>query len=318
MSHVVHVVAGVVKNAAGEILLAQRTEPRELAGLWEFSGGKVEAGESRFVALQREFREELGIEVQQAIPLMQLLHRYPNKHILLDVWEITAWQGTPEGKEGQAWGWFPLSELRYLQFPAANYPIINALHLPTEYLITPEPQNSEQFFQALHASLQQGIRLVQLRAKTLATAAYDEYAVEAVKIVHAYDAQILLNAPVSLAEKLGADGVHLSSTELTKIWEKPSMKWVAASCHNEQEIYRANQLGIDFIVLSPVQQTATHPQQPSLGWEQFQQLAYTATCPVFALGGMQRADIVRAREHGAQGIAAIRSLWNTESAMINK
>lgn len=318
MSHVVHVVAGVVKNAAGEILLAQRTEPKELAGLWEFSGGKVETGETRFVALQREFQEELGIEVQQAIPLMQLLHRYPNKHILLDVWEITAWQGTPEGKEGQAWNWFPLSELRYLQFPAANYPIINALHLPTEYLITPEPLNSEQFFQELHASLQQGIRLVQLRAKTLSTAAYYEYAAEAVKIVHAYGAQILLNAPVTIAEKLGADGVHFSSTALNQLWEKPCMTWVAASCHNEQDISRANQLGMDFIVLSPVQHTATHPQQPPLGWEQFQQLAYTATCPVFALGGMQRADIVLAREHGAQGIAAIRSLWNSESAMINK
>lgn len=318
MSHVVHVVAGVVKNAAGEILLAQRTEPKELAGLWEFSGGKVEAGETRFAALQREFREELGIEVQQAIPLMQLLHRYPNKHILLDVWEVSAWQGTPEGKEGQAWGWFPLSELRYLQFPAANYPIINALHLPTEYLITPEPQHPAQFFQELETSLQQGIRLVQLRAKTLTAAAYYEYAVEAVKIVHAYHAQILLNAPIALVEKLGADGVHFSSAELMQVWEKPAMTWVAASCHTAQEISRANQVGIDFIVLSPVQSTATHPQQLALGWEQFQQLAYTATCPVFALGGMQRADIVLAREHGAQGIAAIRSLWNTESATINK
>lgn len=311
MSHVVHVVAGVVKNRAGEILLAQRTEPRELAGLWEFSGGKVEVGESRFVALQREFQEELGIKVLEAIPLMQLLHRYPTKHILLDVWEVTEWKGIPEGKEGQAWGWFPLSELRYLQFPAANYPIINALHLPKEYLITPEPENPEKFFQELHSSLQQGIRLVQFRAKTLTATAYQDYAVEMVKIVHAYGAEILLNAPASLAHEVGADGVHLSSTELMQLREKPALTWVGASCHTAQEITRANQWDMDFIVLSSVQHTATHPQQSPLGWEQFEQLAYTASCPVFALGGMQRADIVLAREHGAQGIAAIRSLWNS-------
>lgn len=314
MDSIVHVVAGVVRNAAGEFLLAQRTEPRELAGLWEFSGGKVEAGETRFAALQREFDEELGIQVLYAVPLIKLLHRYPNKQILLDVWEITEWQGTPEGREGQAWAWFSLSALHSLQFPAANYAVITALHLPTEYLITPEPEHANRFFEELTASLQQGIRFMQFRAKNLSHTVYYEYACTAVHLAHEYGAQILVNASPEIAVTVGADGIHLSSAQLLSCEKRPNLAWVAASCHTEQEIRKANMLGIDFIVLSPVQQTTSHPQQAALGWEQFAQLSNSASCPVFALGGMQRADILLAREHGAQGIAAIRGLWKTTEA----
>jgi 8-oxo-dGTP diphosphatase len=309
MGYIVHVVAGVVRNLAGEFLLAQRLDPPDLAGLWEFAGGKLEQGESRFQALQRELLEELGIYIHRATPLIQLLHRYPHKHILLDVWEVTEWSGSPEGREGQAWGWFPLSMLRQLKFPAANHPIINALHLPKNYLITPEP--NKNFFEELTLSLQQGIQLMQFRAKTLSETAYQTYALEAIRIAHQHDTHILLNSTPDIALSLGADGVHLNSQQLYAYRQKPKLPWVAASCHHPRDIEYATRLGIDFMTISPVQPTMSHPEQNALGWEEFSKLAQAATCPVFALGGMQLTDIASAREHGAQGIAAIRGLWKS-------
>ena len=87
---VVHVVAGVIRDARGRILLARRTEGRDLSGLWEFPGGKVEAGEAPEAALARELGEELGIEAKVGAPLIDVPQRYPHKRLRLDVREITA------------------------------------------------------------------------------------------------------------------------------------------------------------------------------------------------------------------------------------
>jgi 8-oxo-dGTP diphosphatase len=76
-----------------------------------------------------------------------------------------------------------------------------------------------------------------------------------------------------------------------------------------EDIEKANLLGIDFIVLSPVHATASHPEAPPLGWFKFFQLTESANCPVFALGGMKPAEVSKAWAHGAQGVAAIRGLW---------
>ncbi|HOZ25570.1 MAG TPA: NUDIX domain-containing protein, partial [Thermomonas sp.] len=80
----IHVVAGVLRNTHGHVLLARRTEGRDLAGLWEFPGGKVEAGESPEVALVRELREELGIEATVGASLIRVPQQYPGKRLLLD------------------------------------------------------------------------------------------------------------------------------------------------------------------------------------------------------------------------------------------
>ena len=99
----IHVVAAVIRGADGRILIARRADTQHQGGLWEFPGGKVEEGEAVEVALARELREELGIEVTGSRPLIKVSHDYPDKQVLLDVREVDAFTGEPHGAEGQPW-----------------------------------------------------------------------------------------------------------------------------------------------------------------------------------------------------------------------
>ena len=107
----IHVVAGVITDPRGRILLARRTRGRDLAGLWEFPGGKVDPGETPEQALTRELREELGIEVRIGTPVIAVPHRYPHKRLRLDVRQIAGYRGTPKGLDGQALAWVPPPKL---------------------------------------------------------------------------------------------------------------------------------------------------------------------------------------------------------------
>lgn len=122
----VHVVAGVIRDVRGRILLARRTEGRDLAGLWEFPGGKVEPDETPDAALSRELREELGIEAIAGKPVLCVPLDSSGKRLLLDVREV-AFTGTPRGLEGQALAWVPLHKLPDYPMPPADVPVVALL-----------------------------------------------------------------------------------------------------------------------------------------------------------------------------------------------
>lgn len=183
-------------------------------------------------------------------------------------------------------------------------------HLPNLYLITPEPCN--KFLYKLESCLEQGISLVQLRAKTISESEYYSYAEQSLKLCQKYKAQLLLNASLEIVLSVGAHGIHLNSTRL-HYHNKHSLKKIklaAASCHNLADIQQANKIGLNFIVLSPVKTTASHPDAKTLGWMKFYNLTKQSNYPIFALGGMKKPDINTAHKYGAHGIAAIRALWN--------
>ncbi|MFK5970870.1 MAG: Nudix family hydrolase [Candidatus Marithrix sp.] len=303
-----HVVVGIIYNSQGEVLITRRLKHVHQGGLWEFPGGKVESSETALEALNRELQEEIDITVQQARPLIRITHSYPDETVLLDVWQIEKWQGKPYGCEGQEMAWCPLNDLLNRQFPVANIPIITAIQLPTQYLITPEPQDKKFFYQ-LESCLDSGIKLVQLRAKELSELDYCHHAEQALTLCDRYQAKLLVNSSFKIAMSVGTDGVHLNSERLFSDLEIPSNLLVAASCHSLAEIDQANKLKLDFIVVSPVRTTTSHPDSSPLGWQQLFQLTEAANCPVFALGGMLITDVKIAIAHGTQGIAAISSLW---------
>ena len=307
----VHVAVGVVRNPQGQILIARRPPHVHQGDLWEFPGGKIESGETLQQALQREMHEELGIEVSHARPLIRIPYGYSDKQVLLDVWLIDAFDGVPHGKENQPVDWLAPSALWERSFPAANRPIIQAVNLPETYLITGNFDTESDFLAKLQRALEEGIRLVQLRAKDLDSKTFLRLAKIATRTCHAYEARILLNAMPELVQEVGADGVHLTSARLLALSARPlnTDKLVAASIHNQAELEQAVKLGVDFSVVSPVLPTLSHPNAPILGWDGFQQLTEQANHPVFALGGMHKKDLATVWQHGGQGIAAIRSLW---------
>jgi 8-oxo-dGTP diphosphatase len=123
------VVAAALIDEDNRILIAQRPEGKQLAGLWEFPGGKVDAGERPEQALIRELREELGIEVKEAClaPLTFASHAYQDFHLLMPLYVCRRWQGFVASREGQALKWVPARQLRDYPMPPADEPLIPAL-----------------------------------------------------------------------------------------------------------------------------------------------------------------------------------------------
>ena len=104
----------------------------------------------------------------------------------------------------------------------------------------------------LQTSLDAGLKLVQLREKDLHRDELRELALRVVALAHSRGAKVLLNEDVVLAREVGADGVQLTSTQLAELKQRPEIDWCAASCHNAEELRRAETLGCDFALLSPV------------------------------------------------------------------
>ena len=124
----IHVAVGVICSLDGsEVLTARRPDHLHQGGLWEFPGGKVDAGEDVYTALCRELHEELGIDVVVATPWCLIEHTYTDKSVLLDVWRVTGWSGEPHGREGQPLRWSAIAALDAAEFPAANAAVITAL-----------------------------------------------------------------------------------------------------------------------------------------------------------------------------------------------
>ncbi|WFE72236.1 Nudix family hydrolase [Halomonas sp. M1] len=309
----VHVAAAAMISAdQKQVLIARRPSNVDHGGLWEFPGGKLAPYETGLEGLKRELHEELGVEIVRARPLIRIHHEYPDKHILLDVWQVQEFAGEPFGREGQAVRWVPMEELANYPFPAANLPILRAVMLPTDYLITGEEADEERFEALLERALREdGIRLVQLRAKELDTGAYLARAERALALCRQHGARLVLNADPALLDEVDADGIHLTSERLMNIDRRPiaESKWLSASTHDQAQLSKAAVLGCDFVTLSPLRTTPSHPEVAPLGWHDFQQLVERAGMPVFALGGMTRFDANHARAVGAQGIASIRDFW---------
>ena len=308
----VEVVAGVIRDPRGRILLARRTEGRDLAGLWEFPGGKVEPGESPEAALVRELREELGIESEVGAPLIAVPQRYPGKRLRLDVRAIARWRGSAKGHEGQALAWVPPHKLPEYPMPPADRPVVAALLQPDRYLVTPPPgADDAAWLDGLRRALNAGMTRVHLRGGDAIDSARWRLLAEAgAALCRAVGAQVLLNGDVTLARALGI-GVHLRAAQLPALTARPLEPGcaVAASCHDVDELRRAEALGCDFAVLGPVAPTATHPNATLLEWNGFAALREQVALPIYAIGGLSSADGAIARTHGAQGIAAIRAFW---------
>ena len=314
MSNPIHVAVAVIRNQNGQVFITRRADHVHQGGLWEFPGGKVEDGESVESALRREIHEENGIDVVKAKPLIRIPYQYPDKTVLLDVWEVLEYSGDPHGREGQPCDWVSISNLGRVSFPAANSTIVSAVQLPSSFLVTPEPGSERSsFLKSLEKSIIAGQRWIQLRAKTLSSKEYIELATSVCEICSSHDVSLMLNADVDTVYALAATGLHVSTSQLMNLSDRPigKDKWFSASCHTEDDIKHANSIGVDFIFVGSVKETSSHRERQPMGWEVFSGLTDIATMPVYAIGGMTLDDVEKCRAVGGQGIAAISALWKS-------
>ncbi|EJL94417.1 thiamine monophosphate synthase [Herbaspirillum sp. CF444] len=182
---------------------------------------------------------------------------------------------------------------------------------PELYLITPEPEALPFFLEVLGRSLSSGVKMVQLRSKKLDKEVYSELAQSALKVCREYGARLILNGPLHDLECVDADGIHLDSCRLLGTQTHPPgyNKLISASCHSLEELMHAKHIGVDFVTLSPVLATKSHPDATPIGWRKFSEMANSVSLPVYALGGMTRLHVSLAKSFGACGVAAIRGLW---------
>ena len=306
----VNVAVAVVQRADGRVRLAERPRGKVSGGYWEFPGGKFDAGERAEQALARELHEEIGVELDRAQPWLTYEHAYPDKTVRLHFFRVTAWHGTPHGREGQRVSWEDPAAVSVAPLLPANDKVLQALNLPPLYAITQAGKYGVAgFMPRLEQALACGVRLIQVREREMAPEQLAQFARRVIARARQYGAAVLVNGDEMLARKTGADGVHSTGAQLRRLTARPATRLWAASCHNAEELARAATLGADFVVLSPVLPTASHPGEPGMGWARFAELTRGCPLPVYALGGMQSGLLDTARGHGAHGMALLGGIW---------
>jgi 8-oxo-dGTP diphosphatase len=309
----IDIAVGILVDARQRLLIAQRRPGTPGAGFWEFPGGKREGDEPIHDCLARELAEEIGVRDCQSETIIRFAHAKGERPVRLHVSRIDAWQGEPEGLEGQELAWVSREELRdYTLLPATDV-ILNALDLPDRYAITPARSAAEaDAWQAqFDALLGSGITLLRLRDQGIDDAAYQALASEVIPAAHAQGVRVLVDRSFELCRAVGADGLHWSVARLLEKG-RPNLgpgQLLAVSAHTDSDLAMAADRGADFAVLSPVAATATHPGAVPLGWDGWAAARGDHALPVYALGGLGSDDLDVAARHNAQGVAAIRGFW---------
>jgi len=310
---VVEVVAAVITRTDGQFLLARRPGGKVYSGYWEFPGGKVEKNESLLQALERELQEELGIQIRCAYPWVTRVFTYSHATVRLHFFRVVEWEGRPSPREKQGLFWQWPQHVEVSPVLPANAPILQALLLPPVYAITQATEMGiESALKQIEQALQNGLRLLQIREKQMVKDLLREFSKQVLALARPYHAKVLINSDAEFAREIGADGVHFTSSQLMSLSCRPGPEygWCGASCHNAEELFMAEQLGLDFVVLGPIQSTLSHPELSPLGWRKFTTLIRDYSLPVYALGGLRWQDLLAAQEMGAHGIAMMRGIVN--------
>ncbi len=308
-----HVVAAAVVDARGRVLIAERPKHKSHGGLWEFPGGKREAGESSLAALRREFREEIGIDLTRGRPLIRVPFHYPGRSLILDVWRVDGFAGVAEPREGQRLAWVAPERLVDFEFPEANRPVVRALNLP-QMLLTAhiKPDEAESTFESLGHAIRAGVRCVQLaptndgasaetrhgRTRLLSASGYRRLR----EVCRDTGARLMVSGSVGDALALGADGVHFEAVPLRHLESAqiPSGLLASASCDSPMGLAHAARHGLDYAVLGS--SLGRHAFAVE-GWHRVRQWVRRAGLPVFAHGALDAVQLRRAVDCGCQGLA---------------
>lgn len=326
------IAVGALVDGGQRVLLAKRPQGTHLGGHWELPGGKLEPGESPQEGLRRELDEEIGVRALQLEPLRTLVQHYPDRSLRLHGYRVRSWEGEPVGREGQELRWEAPPHAAQLSLPEGTRPILNALRLPRQWILTGDRLPG---LDALRLALGRGgpngpdspdgpgirsgllLRLLPPQAEALA-AALPQIAA----LCRELDAPLVVHRGHAVPDGLGAGqgaelgndpvcGGHVTAAQLRDpAGPRPAgFGWPAgASCHSLQELLLAEERGFDYALLAPVQATASHPGAEPLGWERARQLIEACRLPVYLMGGLGPADLPRALDCGAQGVAGI-SAW---------
>ena len=302
---IIKAVVGVLDNDLDQILIAKRQDHQFMAGYWELPGGKIDPGETQQQAIVREMNEELGIQVNKTSLHQRMIYQYPDRVVELSIYRIEDYQNTPYGKEGQAVAWVDIEGLSNYQLLPTMRAFIHSITLPKQYWITPSTNHqSDDWLAQFEQKIQQGIKLIQLRSKV----SLDREFIQHIYIkCQQHNVNLLLNIPNKSFNEPYANGWHMTTQEMLSLKKRPCAddKLLGASTHTLEEALSAQKIGADFVVISPVQATQTHPDTLPIGWDKATEVVEKLNIPVYFLGGMGLNDLDKTLELGAQGIAGV-------------
>ncbi|MEG2919588.1 MAG: thiamine phosphate synthase [Acinetobacter sp.] len=294
----IHVAIAILLHQ-GKVLVGWREANQHQGNKHEFPGGKVEEGETPLAACRREIYEEVGVGLQDWHTFDVIRHEYDDVIVNLHLFHAIVPTALLNEIQ-QPWAWYSRDELLSLNFPKANQAMIQRLYWAHQIKISDQLDGLTQ----LHQDQLMYWRVEGTQAQIVELAALS---VEQLS-------QLIINIDIytklNTIQQQMVSAIHLKQSQLMSLkhGDLSIGKRYIAACHDLAAMQQAQRIGCDAIVLSPVLATATHPETPALGWEQFKTLASQVEIPVFALGGMQASDLGLAQEQGAYGIAGIRFL----------
>ena len=302
---IIKAVVGVLRNESGKLLIAKRQNHQFMAGFWELPGGKIEGGETTEETIIRELNEELGIKVN-ALSLHQTMqHTYTDRLVELCIYNVDQYQNTPLGIEGQQIAWVSIQELHNYQLLPTMKAFIDSITLPNKYWITPSSDHQgEAWMKKFDKKMTQDISLIQLRSKTTLD---NHFIAELHNKCQQHNIKLLINTIDKSFNEPYCDGWHMTTNEMLNLKSRPCAddKILGASTHNLNEALKAQAIGADFVVISPVQATQTHPDTIPIGWDAAAEVVEHLNIPVYFLGGMGPGDLDKTTKLGAQGIAGV-------------
>lgn len=291
------------------VLVGWRDQALHQGGRYEFSGGKIEQGESPMEACRREVFEEVGIDLPYWKEIENIQHEYDEVIVTLHVFQAVV-PFSENVNIRSVWTWKTRDELKKISFPKANQHIIDYLYWQPYIKISHQLQDIidiEQHLAPLDTLYYWRCDLTQAaqHAKTL-DYYIDQYPAIANKLI--------INESVwqqcTLKTQKQIKTIHLKHHQLMNkktIDQSIGVRYLAA-CHDQSSLEKAVQCGCDAVLCSPVLSTLTHQDVPALGWQKLAEWIHHYPLPVFALGGLTRKDLALAQHYGAYGIAGIRGI----------
>ena len=305
---VVDVAIGILQSPDGRVLMAERTATQISAGFWELPGGKVDPGETAAEAVVRELAEEIGVTALAVRPWIRYEHAFRLRRIRMFFFRVERWSGTPHGREGQRVAWVDPVHPDVAPILPSLERVLIALGLPSIYAVSDAARDggAAGFLAHLEAALRAGLRMVHMREPAMAPDQRVLLARRVAALAAPHGAHVLLMGSALEARRAGLVGIHSSAAELRRLTSRPSVKLWVASCHDAADLQRAERLGADAAVISPVLNSSAHPHVAPLGWAFVSKLAANASIPLFAQGGLSPAHLAHAQSAGAVGIATAR------------
>ena len=271
---------------------------------FEFPGGKLNEDEKPYDALLRECKEEIGIIITDAEYIYTIKQRYLDFDVILYIFKINSYDGVIKAEENQEILFLNPYQMTH-KFLQSTFRILKLLKLQRNIII------SKIGYQNISSDIlnTKNNYMLRIRSFDYTKDEYEKIISNASMSCKREMIQLIIDYPFENNLALDFSGIHYTSSNLLEVDKiNKSRYFLSASCHNLEEVSIANNLNLDFIIVSPVLKSK-HIKQKCLGWKDFKKISEYANMPTFALGGIKPRDLPISINNSGYGVSGITNFW---------